>query len=358
MGMNDTSFFSLLGPLDAIPGEGQMRAANFSGFPDLVRNLGGDPRRILEHHGIDPRAICDADHYVDCVSLSDVFEYCSHQLDDSLFGLQLANTQDPGVFGAVTALCRAAPTFGDALKSFIKFLPVIHSPVSILELVEGRETSELRFFGTPNVQMHESCQIMYEAGLVITKLLRELGGRAFQPKYVSLTQIARPRDISEIEKAFGCPYRGRAEENAIGFRSSVLSRPIPNSSRHLFMLLDGYLDRLKEASRKTIVERVEDYVRGALQTGSCSIDRCAQKLGLSPRGLHARLSQSDQRFSQIVERQRIELAKQYLERRDLSLDEVAFSLGYAEQSSFGRAFKRSTGTTPQSYRDRMRLPTG
>ena len=48
------------------------------------------------------------------------------------------------------------------------------------------------------------------------------------------------------------------------------------------------------------------------------------------------------------------LAKEYLERQELSLDEVAFSLGYAEQSSFGRAFKRWTGMTPQNYRAGLR----
>jgi len=335
-----------------------MRAANFEGFSDLVRNLGGDPWWILEQHGVDPRAIYDSDYYIDCKSLSGVFEYCSSHFDDSLFGLQLAQLQKPDVFGPVTALCRAAPSFGEAVRSFIKYLPVVHSPVSVLELVEGKEISEFRFSGSVISQDDEACQIMYEAGLLIMKLLRELGGPHFRPSYVNLASIARQRDIPEIENSFGCLYRGSSDVNAIAFRTNILNQPIANSSRHLFMLLDGYFDRVKEASRKTIVERVEDYVRGSFQSGNCSIERCAQKLGLQPRTLRSHLTQSGMRFSDIVENQRMEMAKEYLERRDLSLDEVAFMLGYAEQSSFGRAFKRSIGVTPQNYRETMTSQIG
>ncbi len=351
--MRDSAFYSLPGPLDAIPAEGQMRAANFKGFPELVRNLGGNPRWILERHGIDSRAICDSDYYVDCKSLGDVFEYCSAHFDDSLFGLQLAHMQEADVFGAVTAVCRAAPSFGEAVGSFIKYLPVVHSPVSILELVEGKETSELRFSGSFVGRENDGCQIMYEGALLILKLLRELGGQAFLPSYVNLAVIARPRDIPEIEKSFGCSYRRNSEMNAIAFRTSVLNRPIANSSRHLYRLLDGYLDRVKDTAHKTLVERVEDYVRGSLQSGSCSFEQCAQKLGFSSRTLQSRLSQCGTGFSEITETQRFHLAKQYLKRRELSLDAIAFLLGYAEQSSFGRAFKRWTGATPQNYRDRI-----
>jgi AraC-like DNA-binding protein len=91
-------------------------------------------------------------------------------------------------------------------------------------------------------------------------------------------------------------------------------------------------------------------VRGSLPSGNCSIEYCARKFGIPVRTLQAYLSDYGLIFSDILEKQRIELAKVYLEEGESSLDDVAGWLGYAEASSFGRAFKRWTGSTPQRYR--------
>ena len=95
--MNTDYFFKLDGPLDSGPTERQMRIANLSGFQDLVRHLGADPRAILERHDIDPQSTRDPDHYVDCKSVVDVFEYCSTLFNHPLFGLQLAQARSARV---------------------------------------------------------------------------------------------------------------------------------------------------------------------------------------------------------------------------------------------------------------------
>jgi AraC-like DNA-binding protein len=346
--MSASAFYSLEGPLDAIPTERQMRTANLSGFAGFVRNLGGDPRRILEHHGMDPQALYDPDSYIDCQSLVDVLEYCSTLFNDPLLGLKLAQLQEPEVFGCVTALCRAAPTFREAVASFIDYIPVVHSPMAKMELVEGKETAELRWGVSTDLGFN--IQANYQAALLDLNFLRLVGGRTFRANYVTLTVDSRAKDISEIENALGCRFHSRATTSAIAFPSAILDQPIASANKLLFRLLGGYLDRVKVASRTTIVQRVEDYVRGSLASGNCSIERCSRKLGTSVRTLQSHLSEYELKFSDILETQRRELATGYLEQPQLSLDEVAALLGYSEQSSFGRAFKRWTGSTPQRFR--------
>lgn len=346
--MSDGCFYSLEGPLDSMPVERQVRAANLTGFGELVRRLGADPRAILEHHGIDPRAVRDPDSYIDTRSLVDVLEYCSTSFNDSLFGLRLAQLQEPDVFGCVTALCRAAPTFREALASYIDFIPVVHSPVAVLELAVGSQTAELRWHVQGDIGQNH--QANYKATLLNLKLLRQTGGPSFRPSYVSLASEVRSKDIAEVENRLGSRFNGRSRCNIIAFPAPLLDQPVPTANRLVFRLLGGYLDRVRTSSRKSIVERVQDYVRGALPSGNCTIEHCAQKMGSSVRTLQAHLADSGLRFSDILEQQRIDLAKLHLERGELSLDDVAAMLGYAEQSSFGRAFKRWTGATPQRYR--------
>ena len=53
---------------------------------------------------------------------------------------------------------------------------------------------------------------------------------------------------------------------------------------------------------------------------------------------------------------RQELALSYLGQRDLSLTDIAFLLGYQDQSAFTHAFKEWTGGTPGGYRDKLGKP--
>jgi AraC-like DNA-binding protein len=341
-------FYSLEGPLDALPGDRQTRAANLCGFSDLARRMGADPWRLLERHGIDPRTIRDPDYFIDCQSLVDLFEYCGASFNDPLFGLQLAQTQDPDVFGGVTALCRAAPTPRKAIECLVDYMPVVHSPESLVELVETKDLAELRWGQRSDLGVND--QAHYQTLLLFMKLLRMVGGPRMTPSYVTLALDLRPRDVPEAESRVGCHVHGRAAQHAIAFPAHLLDQPNPNANRMVFQLLGGYLARVKAAARKSTVERVEDYVRGALPSGSCSIEHCAEKLGASVRTLQARLTRAGLRFSDILEQQRIELAKDYLRQDHMSLDEVALLLGYSEQTSFGRAFKRWTGSTPQRFR--------
>src|SRR5262249_49578235 len=141
--VDQSAFYSLQGPLDALPTAEQIRAGNFQGFPEFVRRRGGNPRSILERFGMDPGTIADPDAHINCKAFVEVFEYCSEHFEEPLFGLRLGRLQDPDVLGCVTALCRAASTFREGIRCFIDYIPVVHSPGAMMELVEGEDIAEL-----------------------------------------------------------------------------------------------------------------------------------------------------------------------------------------------------------------------
>jgi AraC-like DNA-binding protein len=71
---------------------------------------------------------------------------------------------------------------------------------------------------------------------------------------------------------------------------------------------------------------------------------------MSPRTLQRRLAGEGILFNDVLDQMRLHAAKTYLAKRDVAGAEVAFLLGFAEQSSFNHAFKRWTGQTPTEYR--------
>jgi AraC-like DNA-binding protein len=103
-------------------------------------------------------------------------------------------------------------------------------------------------------------------------------------------------------------------------------------------------------SADVIVTRVRKAIEVELRGGEPKIDTIARKLAMSPRTLQRRLRDQGLVFNDILDEMRFLAAKSYLAQRDVAGAEVAYLLGFAEQSSFNHAFKRWSGQTPTEYR--------
>ncbi|MNG24433.1 HTH-type transcriptional regulator VirS [compost metagenome] len=73
---------------------------------------------------------------------------------------------------------------------------------------------------------------------------------------------------------------------------------------------------------------------------------------MSVRTLQRRLGDLDLEFGELVEEVRRALALEYVGNSSYRLTDVALMLGYAEPSSFSRAFRRWTELTPREFRKR------
>ncbi len=74
---------------------------------------------------------------------------------------------------------------------------------------------------------------------------------------------------------------------------------------------------------------------------------------MSPRTLQRRLAEEGTTFNSVVDEVRHHSAKLRLADGALTLAEVGYLVGFEEQSSFTRAFKRWTGVSPREYRRRL-----
>ena len=61
-------------------------------------------------------------------------------------------------------------------------------------------------------------------------------------------------------------------------------------------------------------------------------------------------------YQQLLADVRRELAEEYIERSDLSVNEIAYMLGFSDCSNFARSFRRWMGTSPSEYRENKRSP--
>lgn len=85
------------------------------------------------------------------------------------------------------------------------------------------------------------------------------------------------------------------------------------------------------------------------------LETLAEACGLSASRLsHLFQEQVGRTPQQFLELQRLQRAKQLLERTDRSIHEIAYDLGYQNPFYFTRRFKRHAGKSPRAYRDGKR----
>jgi AraC-like DNA-binding protein len=330
------------------PGPGQIQSGYLRGLKSLVERLGGSYRRVLERYDVNIPSFEQSDYHLDARVAVALLDDCSAMFGDRYFGLLLAEQQDPDVFGCITAMARAAPDFKTALECFVDFVPVLNSPEGELELVVTEHAAELRWRSMSDL----SFQANQHGLLLFVKTLRMLGGHDFRPTHATLQASLSARQREGVEGRVGCRVR-KSASNAIGFSTEILRRVSPTRNRMLYAVLRTHLEELRSARTPTTGARVEQYIRDALPIGRCGVQQCADGMRIPVRTLQRRLAEEKQSFSDLVGKQRVELATHHLRRHGESLARIALDLGYSDQTSFCRAFKRWTGLSPQTYRRQL-----
>jgi AraC-like DNA-binding protein len=195
-------------------------------------------------------------------------------------------------------------------------------------------------------------RISDEAGIAaFLVFLRRQFEQPLAPTLVTFMHPASPAEIGSYEAFFGCPVRFGDPATRVRFPITYLGLHMPRRDPGLLALLDQQARALLAAlpSPSGLDLAVQQLMVSLLPDGAVSLDKLARAMHQSSRSLQRHLAALGLTWQQLLDRTREQLARQYLEDRRLSLDEIALLLGYSEQSAFSRAFRRWTGLTPLAY---------
>jgi AraC-like DNA-binding protein len=112
--------------------------------------------------------------------------------------------------------------------------------------------------------------------------------------------------------------------------------------------------RLRETAEPRVVVDVRREVAAQLASDRARLDDVAAALALTPRTLQRKLADAGTSFQAVHDAARQALAEALLRDSRLNLTDVAYMLGYREQSSFNRACRDWFGNTPARTRERLR----
>jgi AraC-like DNA-binding protein len=183
-----------------------------------------------------------------------------------------------------------------------------------------------------------------------------LAGRPLAPLRLAFAHMS-DADPAEYERVLGIVPEFGDSAHLACFDAALLAMPVPNADAGMYPVLQQHADRLlrereDELERHGIVAEVRACVIRNLAKDRVRLAGIAGELELSPRTLQRKLADAGASFQQVLDAARFALAQDYLRRRGLSLADIAFLLGYQEQSAFTHAFREWSGMNPGAWRER------
>ncbi|HAH22291.1 MAG TPA: hypothetical protein DCL77_00725 [Prolixibacteraceae bacterium] len=107
-----------------------------------------------------------------------------------------------------------------------------------------------------------------------------------------------------------------------------------------------------EASKSDFI----DYINTNFQNSQLTLDTVSTETGVSQRRITTEIqNQFDCNFKTYINRLRINESKRLLGKKELNIGEIAFQVGFNNQSHFNRVFKSEVMISPTEYRDKQKI---
>jgi AraC-like DNA-binding protein len=314
---------------------------------------GVDAAALAEAAGLPAHALSPLPESLAASDYVNLLEAGARLAMDPHFGLHVGECVKLGtysVYGLVLLACR---DFGQAFEQTIRYEQLAHDLGRSVLHLEGEYAQYEWISNFPGDSRHLAESVF--AGIRVFG--NWLAGAPLPPAELTFTHACEA-DLAEYERVFGAVPAFAGSSNAARFPAQLLAFPMPGADVSLYPVLQRHAEHLlgQRAGLDTgIVARVHAAVIRNLAHDRVRLAPIAAELKLSPRTLQRKLSEAGANFQQILDRARYALALDYLRQPGLSLVDIAFLLGYQEQSAFTHAFKEWAGVNPGAWREQQGL---
>ncbi len=317
---------------------------------ERVTALGGDGAALARDVGLDPAALAAGRAEVDAAQLAALYEAAARATGDEAFGLHFFENAHWQLFDAVGFAALSMPTLGAAFEAVAPAVRALHGLVLALSREGERACISFRLRGVGQAP----CRHRAEGYMVVlVQFARLVAGGGAAVDRVGFTHPA-PRDgAREHERIFRAPVAFGQPENAATFAASLLDRHLTRADLDLSALLGQHVRSLVAAApARRLADEVSAALRRNLIRGRTSLADMARELSMTSRSVQRQLRREGTSHRQVLDQVRHEYALGALRERRRTVADVAFSLGYANEGAFARAFARWEASTPAAFRRR------
>jgi AraC-like DNA-binding protein len=317
-----------------------------------AKQVGVDPAEVCTVAGVAAETLADPAARLPHQMFNALWQAVAQRSGDPDFGLHLAQAADQMAAGSLLqAVLMNCATVGNALDKLTRYHGLTTDMVGLHVRLQGLEVRcglEAAASGLALQRHHLEAMTGSLAGT-----LRRLTRDQVQFSAVHFTH-APPADTAEHRRLFGCPVRFGQARNELRFSRDVLTWPVALANVQLLEKLEQLAQAMpSQYAPDKWADRVARQISQKLLQGEKpDLEAVAKALALGPRQLQNRLREEDATFQRLLDALRKDAALRYLQDGELSLCDIAFLLGFTEQSAFNHAFKRWTGGRPREFQRR------
>lgn len=309
---------------------------------------GRSARGALEAAAIAPVLLRDVDARVTAAQFEALNAHAMQELDDEALGWFTRKLP----WGSYGMLCRASlssPNLGVAIRRWCRHHRLLTDDVVLdLKVTGGDATVSVTERRAIDPALREFC---------LVSILRFLHGYACWAidsriaLRASQFSFAAPPHADVYALMFTSAVRFDATRTGFTFDERYLALPLQRDERALRTMLKRALPlTVRQYRRDRLLDR---RVRELLRTQAASAtnaDALADLLNVSSRTLHRQLRDEGTSLQALKDAVRHEQAVDQLRRTQRPIKQVALAIGFRNEKSFSRVFRRWTGQSPSEFR--------
>ena len=174
-------------------------------------------------------------------------------------------------------------------------------------------------------------------------------GRFLHP-VLAFSPYPKEGDFDLLEEYLDCPVKFNQEKAGMVFKKSVLDLRVITTRKELFPVFEYIMNEIEYRQNKNnLSSTLRRYLNHNLSVvNKPGLKQIAERFYMSERNLQRKLKEEGTSYQQILDNLRIQLAEKYLQQH-IPFVEIAFLLGFENQSAFNKFFKKHFHTTPGEY---------
>lgn len=316
----------------------------------LIELYGIEPCRFARQLGVKSIVVPDTKTRLSTDLIDAAFASAIAQIPDHAFALRSAECWHPSNLGALGYAWLSSRSLRTALKRLARFSKILgqRAVCRSQDLPDG-----LRFVVDTRRGNNPVGYAMTDFWMALAvSMCRTNYGVSLPLKAVTLRR-PRPEGASAWENHYACPVLFGAHEDSIALVRSVADQELPSANQEFAKTFDAILiSQLAALSDCDLETRCKAFLLDQLTSGEPSEEQLAKAMAMSQRTLQRKLGQLGLSYKGLLEGVRYDLALRYLDDPNRTITDITFLLGFGDQSSFSRAFKRWSGLAPTTYRER------